>query len=278
MHKLKTTSVLIIAIYSSLSQAGPLCDSQCTLSIDFPSGGSIEAVEPLEIIFGDSGLVETPGTVTAYLEGDTLFLNSGESLDFDNGGHFNIGASGNISFSSLTITTDGVINLTAIGEGATVNIPAGSHLTINAGELTVGPSIIVDGVLNIGDNVTFDITGDGISAGCSISNSTGSTLTVGGVSQPIMDNTTTCQTLTSEISLVGEVSGVINSNPATVELTGSLELNTPEEGAISLDTGSLTPAQENGSSQSNAGALDTRLLVFYLLVFCLRMFAKSHKK
>ena len=77
-----------VLIFSGLANAGQLCDAQCRLAIDFPGGGSIEAVEALVITFGDAGLVDTAGSVTAYVAAETLALEAGEALLFGDGGHF----------------------------------------------------------------------------------------------------------------------------------------------------------------------------------------------
>ena len=66
----------LVLLGTGSTRAGDLCDSDCQLSISFPSGGSIEAIEALTITFGDSGLVDTSGSVTAYLVGQTLDVNA----------------------------------------------------------------------------------------------------------------------------------------------------------------------------------------------------------
>ena len=109
--------VALFFIYSSApAVVVDLCDAECYLTIDFPDGGSMHAPYALTITFGDNGLIDTGGSITAYAAGETYTLNAGEILDFDHGGSFDIGEGGNINYTRLEITTSGTVDLVASGE------------------------------------------------------------------------------------------------------------------------------------------------------------------
>ncbi len=119
-NRLITT--LLAFFFSSPLFAGNLCNAGCTLVIDFPTGGTIHAVDELTITFGTSGQIDTVGTLTAYLDSETLTLNPGDIISFDPGGSFNIGDAGNLAYTDLEISTTGTVSLEAVGGPETVNI------------------------------------------------------------------------------------------------------------------------------------------------------------
>ncbi len=110
-------SILLFSIFATPIHAASLCNSSCTLTITFPTGGTIEPIEPLIFTFGSGGLVDTVGSVTAYLDGETLNLGTGDLLSFGNGGSFEIGTTGNIDYIDMVVTTGGTVTLSA-GDGA----------------------------------------------------------------------------------------------------------------------------------------------------------------
>ena len=147
---LSLSVLLLSALVCRGALAGLLCaTTTCDLEIDFYDGGSIEAVEPLTIEFGDGGLVNDGVVTTAYVAGDNLALASGERLEFAPGGQFRLGSGGNIDMSRANFIVGGDAVLGATGNGE-VNLPAGSSLTLqNGGELTLGSDLVVAGTLDL---------------------------------------------------------------------------------------------------------------------------------
>ena len=84
IRPIETGLLLAISFFVCAARAGDLCDPGCELSITFPTGGTIEAVEALTFTFGDGCLVDTADSITAYLASETMVLNAGDSLVFDN--------------------------------------------------------------------------------------------------------------------------------------------------------------------------------------------------
>ena len=116
------TRLLLPLLFSSNLLASDLCDSSCDLSITFPDGGSIEAVKDIKIEFGTGGYITNNGVTTGYSKGDDLEFDSGESLIFSSGGKLVLGEGGNIDHSEMTITSNGVMNLAAVGGKKKVEI------------------------------------------------------------------------------------------------------------------------------------------------------------
>ena len=68
-------------LMAHVAHAGKLCESSCdALTISFPDGGSIEAVEALSFQFGDGGVLNDGSVTTGYSSGDLLSLAAGETL------------------------------------------------------------------------------------------------------------------------------------------------------------------------------------------------------
>ena len=144
---IRPVALLALLLVCAASRAGDLCDAGCELTIDFIDGGRITAIEALTITFGDGGLVDTGGSVTAYLENETLALNAGDSLEFGPGGSFDIGAAGNIAYTDLEIDTDGTLSLGALGGTETIQIPADGRLILKgSGSFTINSQFATEGV------------------------------------------------------------------------------------------------------------------------------------
>ena len=117
-------------VLAGAARAAPLCGAQCELTIGFPNGGRIVAQRPVTFTFGDSGPVNTVGSVTAYLDGETLTLGSGGRLDFGVGGSFDIG---DLVFKAATVSIGGGLELSANGEQGMFNdIATGCGITAHA--------------------------------------------------------------------------------------------------------------------------------------------------
>jgi len=107
------TGILLSFFFTNNLFASNLCDSSCDLSITFPDGGSIAAVEALTITFGDGAFVNNGVVITGYSVGDVLSLSAGETINFQNNGLFELGG-GNIDYSDILIISNGVMNLAAV--------------------------------------------------------------------------------------------------------------------------------------------------------------------
>ena len=105
---------LLPLFFTSNLFASNLCDSSCELTITFPDGGSIEAVESLTVTFGDGGYVNDGVVVTGFSEGDTLSLVPEEGIVFQANGSFHLGDGGNIDYSDVVIITNGFMDLAAV--------------------------------------------------------------------------------------------------------------------------------------------------------------------
>ena len=107
-------------LFSGNLFAANLCDSSCDLSITFPDGGSIEAIEPLTIIFGVDGYIINSEGYSS--ENGEISLTTGELMEFQAGGELVLGVDGNIDYSNVQITSNGTMNLAAVGGAKTVSI------------------------------------------------------------------------------------------------------------------------------------------------------------
>lgn len=128
---LRSTGFILLFLSFNTCFADRLCDTGCGLDIDFPTGGYIQAVNDLTIVFGQSGQVNTVTSVLGFVDGDSLVLYAGERLLFAKGGSFNLGKGGNLDYSRLIIQSDGEIQLSAIGGTRTLFVPAGSSFVIS---------------------------------------------------------------------------------------------------------------------------------------------------
>ena len=122
MDQFKATILLIFISQSVFATS--LCDNSCDLEITFPNGGTIEAIEPLTIIFDIGGSLNlgVTGTInssiqlssTDFSSGGTLILSEGESISFDANGSLETGNAGNFNYSNISIQGDSIVNITAI--------------------------------------------------------------------------------------------------------------------------------------------------------------------
>lgn len=262
----------MVLLKTSLSSAANLCDSDCLLSISFPSGGSIAAIEPLTISFGNSGLLDTSGSVTAYVDGETLSLNAGDSISFGTAGSFDIGTGGNIAFTDLRITTDGDLMLSATGGAERVQIQAASKLTLSGGGyFEVGSSIEVEGSLEVGPGSSIHVVGSGMPAGCEISGTSGATLSAGPGIPVTIDNASSCNDIYTAIgSLTGSgsiqlIDTATNTNFGTLHLVSNSAANT---------VGSLTLSP---SDDGLAGASGIDLIILMCALWLLHL-CRNHKR
>lgn len=184
------TGFFLPLLFTSNLLASNLCDSSCDLSITFPDGGSIEAVDALTVTFGDGGFVNNGIVITGYSTGDVLSLSAGESIDFQGNGSFELGSGGNIDYSDILIISNGAMDLAAV-EGnkkvliydmtllgsAALNISSGVDVAENgsfhifSGPVTASTDLAftnygsVSGLFEFEnatltlDNETYDITG-----------------------------------------------------------------------------------------------------------------------
>ena len=226
--------------------AGELCDADCQLTIEFPDGGRIEAIESVSFRFGDGALINTGGAVTAYVSGETLTLNPGETLAFTSGGRFDLGDAGNVTYTNLVIATSGLIELTAVGGSETIRVEDGSRLA-----LLDGPTLSFYRILEIDGELVYD---DGTGSGAPLQSDcplfSGSTIQLG-VAPLILDTTTSCSEMTalvlntpnalvSRINLDNEPIR-IQANFTPTQTNASATESSPEDASESGGGGSIGP-------------------------------------
>jgi hypothetical protein len=131
IEMLRSTGFIAIFLIFNTCFADRLCDTGCSLDIDFPTGGYIQAVNDLTIIFGQSGMINTVATTIGFVDRDILVLHAGERLLFSQGGSFNLGKGGNLLYSHLIIQSDGKIQLSATGGTRTLFVSGGSSFVIS---------------------------------------------------------------------------------------------------------------------------------------------------
>lgn len=106
------TGLFLLILLSGKTFAANLCDASCDLSISFPDGGSILAVKSLTITFGNGGFINNGSVVTGYSAGDVVSVAEGNTIDFQSNGSLDLG-NGNIDYTAIMITSNGVMNLAA---------------------------------------------------------------------------------------------------------------------------------------------------------------------
>ncbi len=155
MKKLFFTLLFFLAFAGTSYAAAnsSLCDASCNLTISFPDGGAITAIEPLTIVFGESGFINDGATTTGYSAGDTVSLAAGESLSFAAGGMLDLGAAGNIEYTSMRIDTSGDIDITAVGGAEQITI---QDLELTGGTLTLNSATVVMGLLTISGDMLIN--------------------------------------------------------------------------------------------------------------------------
>jgi len=235
--------------------AGNLCDATCEFTITFPEGGSIEAVEALTFTFGDGGFVNDGVVTTGYSAGETMSLAITEVLMFQAGGSIDLGIGGNLDYSSVAVTTSGIM-VTRVEEPDKVQI---YNIEFNGGSFELfgytelsgtlsgsGGTISMSGSVNfISGSINHDLVLNDSGTliwddpnGCSISPATGTvTISNTAVSSGVtpVTNTSCTMTLTAGVFTIGdsglgvtEVNGVaIDSNVSNITFTGGIFELTP---------------------------------------------------
>lgn len=119
MHKLLHILFisLTLVISSASAEESLLCSPGCNVTIDFPDGGSIQAIEAMDLIFDINGVIDLgpTGTINTAVQpesldfsaGGILSLATGESITFDSGGLLSLGEAGNLNTLGFTVDTSG---------------------------------------------------------------------------------------------------------------------------------------------------------------------------
>jgi hypothetical protein len=183
------TGLFLLILLSGKTFAANLCDASCDLSISFPDGGSILAVKSLTITFGNGGFINNGSVVTGYSAGDVVSVAEGNTIDFQSNGSLDLG-NGNIDYTAIMITSNGVMNLAAtqgdskiyisdvtlLGSAALnldsdIEVVAGGAFHMFSGPVTTSSAIVftnngsVSGLFDFElatlelDNEVYDVTG-----------------------------------------------------------------------------------------------------------------------
>ena len=204
-------TLLISAGFLNSVSAGNLCEDQCQLTITFPDGGSIEAVESFSITFGEGGFINYGAVVTGYASGQILNIDQGQSLQFDAGGELDLGTAGNIEYSDLSVSSTGIFSVVALGGAERINI-----YSLTLSDVTLDLSSNSDLVIQTGGALNL--------------NQPHNLVTVGTGSGTV--------TLTSGSGGVSMSTGTIETGSGTVVDPGSVTLTTG--GAeVSISSGSV---------------------------------------
>lgn len=264
--------LLILSLFaSSSSLAADLCNPYCEISISFPEGGSLQALEgPVILKFDDSGLLDTGLASTAYSQGETYTINSGEQLDFSNGGQVVLGPQGNIDFTHIIVESSGEFRIKTetdateitIADGQVLEINADFSLIIESGTLTLADT------LNIGSGSSLVLgegndgsSGSGLTLSVPDSHSDGVNLSFGDAPSVVISQSSSFDIPVLKVSssdfivytgdLVGEVGGFTlntnDQNPTIIDI-GKLTFLPTEE--------SETPTPESSGESGSAGSLD----------------------
>ena len=248
-------SLIFLFFFANSAFAANLCDTSCNLTISFPAGGSITAVEPLIFTFGDAGLVDTVATSTAYVNGNTLPMGTGEVLTFAAGGSLGLGTAGNLDYSSIAITTDGDINIQAVGGTETIylftiTISGAANVSLTAANINIQGT--VDGA-----DATLNFNATGSTSGCETVS--GSTISIG--TPVVIDTSSDCNTLSTDIGVtLGDFSIATLDTGGTIS-TGEVTFN-DNGGVIIQDAGGLTL---NGA-ETSSGSFNI-FFVFLMALF-----------
>ena len=268
----------LLLLLSSDVIAENLCDAACTLTISFPSGGSVEAVEPVEFKFGDGGLVDTAGSVTAYVKDETLVLAAGGNITFGVGGYFDLGNAGNLDYTNFRIVTDGVMHLAPATGADSITFPENSTLSMSADSTLLLSGVILNlGSLEVGRLVlltAFENPAD--PPECELLTATDNSLSITGGTIATTDSTALLATSQlPDCDLDAVISPpLVTLNANTLQGFGGTL--TPANISIDMSSPELVPLESNESSPSeeeNASAVDrATLLVLLLLAWlaCLR--------
>lgn len=150
---------MLLAMLMQPVYAQNLCEPDCEFVIDFTDGGSIEAIEALTITFGEGGLINDGIVTTGFAKGEILTLNAGETLLFSPGGELNLGAAGNIDYTSMNLTANGNITLNSPA-GGTSSFHGDSIITANDG-LVLNSDASLSSDLGLSGNSATLISGSG---------------------------------------------------------------------------------------------------------------------
>ncbi|MDH5711048.1 MAG: hypothetical protein OEZ15_05230 [Gammaproteobacteria bacterium] len=244
---------IFLFLFANSAFATNLCDTSCNLTISFPTGGSIEATEALTLTFGTDGVLDlgATGTIntavqpssTDFSAGGTLALAVGESITFDVGGSLDLGTGGNFDYTNITIMTDGLIEVVAVGGDETIFL---GSLTIS-GIATVnvsGIDITIDYLSAVDATITLNATGSIVDNTntqntCTTSASSGMTI-ISGVSDPVLVDADLCTVPDSSGTMV--ISGTTISSSGSIAVTGPTTISntTPLVTDVTLSTVSST--------------------------------------
>ena len=227
MKKLFISIILLFA--SNFTYAQDVCDVPCRIFIEFPAGGSITAIDAIEIRFGLDGVLapDEAGTVNVAIQpnsldfsaGGSLLLAPGESITFGDNGRLSLGDGGNINAINYSIVTSGSFTLLSFQSIVTVSgtLEAKSVLIDSRALVIDDPNLIItDNLITTGIDVSaipltsFSYFGDGFE-------------------WPINDNTN-CIVSGDQCITNSGTAYVINENGNIVEVT---------EGSGSIDVWSL---------------------------------------
>ena len=273
-------STLLLLILSNSVFATNLCDSNCELTITFPSGGSIEAIDSALFSFGTGGILDLgeTGTINTaiqsssndYSSGGTLSLAAGESISFGINGSLNIGAGGNINYTNISLDSDGILTLTATGGNEIINL---SSLTaIGTTLLNVSGSTILYDSLNLTGDLYIN-TSDS-DTNCA-TNSLSSSATFH-IAAPNTGITTNECNLVDSIDLNSPIS-LSSSNIASL-LSTTISLEVYGENCVILSTTQCVTddgtvyefADGQWTEASEAGTLSVFLVLFLLIYLASR--------
>ena len=251
MKQILLSIVLFLRTYSVF--AGNLCDAECSLSITFPDGGSIVAVEPLTFVYSEGGYINDGIVTTGYASGESRSLAAGESIEFQSGGALDVGVGGNLEYTSILIATNGVIDATANGGSEKIFLREMRFI----GELTFvlhsDTEVVETGLLavQVGSEVTLSVeTGAGlnIAGGSIFNNSTQSINTVfsGIISVVPVPSTTS-------VYVCGPTSTGTLTNSGTIS-GGSISASAGGSSSTSAEYGS-TYATASTGTLTNSGTI-----------------------
>ena len=253
--------------------AANLCDTSCTLTISFPSGGSIEAVEPVAFEFGDGGLVDTAGSVTAYVDGEMLLLAAGDTITFGSGGHFDLGLAGNLVYSSIRIVTDGVMDLAPATAADSITFPENSMLYMSPDStLRLSGQVLNLGSFEVGQLVLLTASENPAEPPqCQLLTATDDSLTVTAGTIAATDDGALLATSVlpgCNLDLDADLSAsLVTLGVDTLEVFGGTL--TPVEVSIDLNVTDLVLQESSGTAElggESAGAVDRAFLLVLLLL------------
>lgn len=249
-------SLLSLLLINTSSWAGLLCAPDCQVEIDFTNGGTIEAVEEVTFIFGDSGLVDTGSTSSAYVKDDTLLLNAGETLDFSSGGVLNLGNLGNIDYTHLVINTGDFVSITSGTAFTRVSILADhtleyrgdADITIQADEFVLDGSLVIDGSLTLEARSNSTPGGGSSSSSCNLTNTSGSGVSLNSGETYDLTSGSICSQLSQDIQIPDlEFGG------------GVIQVPSPETPSLGI-----SPIEQDNDENGSTGSFN-----FIVLGFCL---------